>query len=282
MAWTRSLFASRTCVVPVGFQRSRVPPDRVGAFGGERSVVSRRDESRVPHRGHPAGSGVARRRLARHARACVACPPGSRRPSGLPKNMTSLQGPRDPLPPTTRRILVTGPSGAGKSTLRVTISTVLHLPAVEIDSLHHGPNWTPRPTFAADVDHFSSTPSWVIEWQYSQVRALLLVRADALIWLDHNRWTVLHRVVRRTIRRRVHRTELWNGNYEPPLRTILTDRDHIIRWSWRTHYERQREALDVADRTDGPVVVRLTGQRQVDTWVRGPLQQLANHHPNVG
>jgi hypothetical protein len=28
--------------------------------------------------------------------------------------------------------------------------------------------------------------------------------------------------------------------------------------------------------------VRLTGQRQVDTWVRGPLQQLANHHPNVG
>ena len=149
--------------------------------------------------------------------------------------MTVLHGPLDPLPPTTRRVLVTGSSGSGKSTLRETISTTLHLPTVEIDSLHHGSHWTPRPTFAADVDHFTSGPSWVVEWQYSQVRALLLDRADALIWLDHSRWTVTHRVVRRTLRRRIHRIELWNGNLEPPLRTIFTDRDHIIRWSWRTH-----------------------------------------------
>ncbi|WP_418001852.1 AAA family ATPase [Mycobacterium sp. PDNC021] len=195
--------------------------------------------------------------------------------------MTVL-GPEDPLPHTTARILVTGPSGAGKSTLRETISMILQLPTVEIDSLHHGPNWTPRPTFAADVEHFTAGPRWVIEWQYSQVRALLLDRADTLVWLDHNRWTVVHRVVRRTIGRRIHNTELWNGNYEPPLRTILTDRDHIVRWSWRTHRERQHEALDVADRTDGPLVVRLAGQRQVDTWVRGPLQQLANQHPTAG
>lgn len=195
--------------------------------------------------------------------------------------MTVLLGPLDPLPPTTRRILVTGSSGAGKSTLRETISTTLHLPTVEIDSLHHGPNWTPRPTFAADVDHFTSGPSWVVEWQYSQVRALLLARADTLIWLDHSRWTVTHRVMRRTLRRRIHRIELWNGNHEPPLRTIFTDRDHIIRWSWRTHRKRRREALDVAHRTGGPLVVRLAGQDQVDTWVQGPLRHLASHCPNA-
>jgi adenylate kinase family enzyme len=196
--------------------------------------------------------------------------------------MTAMQGPLDPLPPTTRRILVTGSSGAGKSTLRDTISTCMHLPTVEIDSLHHGPNWTPRPTFADDVDQFTSGPSWVVEWQYSQVRALLLDRADTLIWLDHSRWTITQRVVRRTLRRRIHRIELWNGNYEPPLRTILTNRDHIIRWAWRTHTKRQREALDIANRTTGPLVVRLTGQHQVDSWIQGPLQQLASHHPNAG
>lgn len=195
--------------------------------------------------------------------------------------MTALFGPLDRLPPTTRRILVTGSSGAGKSTLRETISTILHLPTVEIDSLHHGPNWTPSPTFAADVDHFTSRPSWVIEWQYSQVRPLLLDRADTLVWLDHSRWTVTHRVVRRTLRRRVRRIELWNGNHEPPLRTIFTNRDHIVRWSWRTHRKRQREALDVAHRAGGPRVVRLTGQTQVDTWIRGPLQQLAHRDPNA-
>ncbi len=193
--------------------------------------------------------------------------------------MTVL-GPEDPLPPTTRRILVTGASGAGKTTLRETIGTVLHLPTVEIDSLHHGPNWTPRPSFAAEVEQFTGGPRWVIEWQYSQVRGLLLDRADALIWLDHSRWTVTQRVVRRTLRRRLRRIELWNGNYEPPLRTIFTHRDHIIRWSWRTHHKRRHEALDVADRTGGPLVVRLIGQRQVDAWVRGPLRQLADHNPN--
>lgn len=195
--------------------------------------------------------------------------------------MTVLLGPEDPLPRTTGRILVTGSSGAGKSTLRETISTTLHLPTVEIDSLHHGAHWTPRPSFAADVDQFTSGPSWVIEWQYSQVRALLLDRADILIWLDHSRWTVTHRVVRRTLRRRIHRIELWNGNREPPLRTIFTDRDHIIRWSWRTHRARRCEALDVAHRAGGPLVVRLAGQHEVDTWIRGPLQQLANHEPNA-
>ena len=145
-----------------------------------------------------------------------------------------LLGHLNPLPPTTRRILVTGASGSGKSTLRETISEALHLPSVEIDSLHHGPQWTQRPTFAADVDRFTSGPAWVVEWQYSEVKPLLLDRADALVWLDHGRWTVTQRVVRRTLRRRLRRTELWNGNYEPPLRTIFTDPDHIIRWSCGT------------------------------------------------
>lgn len=193
----------------------------------------------------------------------------------------SVLGPEDALPHTTARILVTGASGAGKSTLRQTIGAALHLPTVEIDSLYHGPNWTPRPSFAAEVEQFAAGPRWVIEWQYSQVRALLLDRADTLIWLDHNRWTVTHRVVHRTLRRRVRRIELWNGNYEPPLRTIFTDRDHIIRWSWRTHHTRRREALDVANQTAGPLVVRLTGQSQVQTWIRGPLRQLARNNPNA-
>ena len=195
--------------------------------------------------------------------------------------MIALLGPLDPVPPTTRRILVTGSSGAGKSTLRETISTTLHLPTVEIDSLHHGPHWTPRPTFAADVDDFTSGPSWVVEWQYSQVRAMLLDRADVLVWLDHSRWTVTHRVVRRTLRRRIRRIELWNGNREPPLRTVFTDREHIIRWSWRTHRKRRCEALDVAHGAGGPLVVRLAGQHQVATWVRGPLAQLAAHKPDA-
>lgn len=187
-----------------------------------------------------------------------------------------LCGPTDPLPRSTRRILVGGTSGAGKSTLRATISATLAMPTVEIDSLFHGPDWTPRPTFVDDVDSFTSGLSWVVEWQYSQVRPLLLARCDVLIWLDHSRWLVMWRVIRRTVERRFRNAELWNGNREPPLWTILTDRDHIIRWAWRTHGERTAEVLAVAAQQSGPIVVRLAGQAQVDAWIRGPLKALSD------
>jgi len=186
-----------------------------------------------------------------------------------------LHGPSDPLAPTTARLLVTGASGAGKTTLRQVISDVLALPTVEMDSLFHGPGWTQRPGFVADVERFTAGPRWVIEWQYTKVRSMLLERADTLVWLDHSRATVMGRVVRRTLHRRVRRVELWNGNREPPLSTIFTDPEHIVRWSWTTFHAEQRRALAVTRQADGPVVVRLRGQAEVDAWVQGPLRALA-------
>lgn len=44
----------------------------------------------------------------------------------------------------------------------------------------------------------------------------------------------MRQVVRRTVVRRLRRVVLWNGNVEPPLRTIITEQDHIVRWAWRT------------------------------------------------
>lgn len=72
--------------------------------------------------------------------------------------MTMLLGPMDPLPPGTGRIPITGASGAGKSTLRETIGTVLGLPTVEIDALHHGPHWIDgahrkSPAVLAEIPH---------------------------------------------------------------------------------------------------------------------------------
>jgi adenylate kinase family enzyme len=172
--------------------------------------------------------------------------------------------------------LITGASGAGKSTLRLVISDLLELPTVELDSLYHGHNWTVRPTFVADVDSFTSAPAWVTEWQYSSVKPLLLSRSDVLVWLDHTRWTVMRRIIRRTLRRRVIRQQLWNGNYEPPLRTVLTDREHIVRWAWDTYHRRRNEALEIAMTMDQPVVVRLSRQRDVQAWIRGPLTSLVS------
>ncbi|MCE1180234.1 MAG: AAA family ATPase [Micrococcales bacterium] len=180
--------------------------------------------------------------------------------------------PADPLPDGIQRVLTAGGSGSGKTTLAARISAALGIPHTEIDALHHGPGWTRRPTFDADVAALVAQEAWVTEWQYSEVRPLLLARAQLLVWLDLPRPVVMAQVVRRTLRRRLRREELWNGNLEPPLWTILTDREHIIRWAWDTHSkaaDRVQEAM--AARPDLPVV-RLTSRADVETFVAGPLR----------
>jgi adenylate kinase family enzyme len=177
-----------------------------------------------------------------------------------------LLGAGDPLPYRPRRVLVAGTSGAGKTTLARAVAEVLGCPVVELDALHHGPGWTKRPEFEDDVDRCTAGPTWAAEWQYATVRDLLLQRADCLVWLDLPRPVVMTRVVRRTVGRRIRRTELWNGNVEPPFRTFLTDPDHIVRWAWRTHPRtRERVLAAVESRPELPVV-RLRSRGQVAGW----------------
>ncbi|MFB9310010.1 adenylate kinase family enzyme [Agromyces hippuratus] len=173
----------------------------------------------------------------------------------------------DPHNPPPRRILVAGASGAGKSTLARRIAAASGLPFQEIDALFHGPDWTPRPSFVADVDAFTSQPGWVTEWQYDSARELLADRAQVLVFLDYSRARVMRQVVVRTVRRRVRREELWNGNLEPSLTTIFSDPEHIIRWAWNTHGSRGELVADAARRRPHLEVVRLRNPREAEAWL---------------
>jgi adenylate kinase family enzyme len=180
----------------------------------------------------------------------------------------------DPLPARPRRILVTGTSGAGKTTLARALAERLDVPHTEIDGLYHGPDWVPRPEFVAEATALAATDAWIAEWQYSAVKPLFLARADLLVWLDHSRAQVMRQIVPRTLHRRLHRVEMWNGNVEPPLWTIFTQRDHIVRWAWRAHAKTTARMLDVLASHDAPVVVRLRSRREVHGWLDGPVAAL--------
>lgn len=170
-------------------------------------------------------------------------------------------------------MLVAGTSGSGKTTLAARIGAALDLPFTEMDALHHGPGWTPRPEFLADVEAFTSGNRWVTEWQYGAARPLLAERADLLVWLDLPRSTVMRQVTVRTLRRRMRREVLWNGNVEPPLWTVFTERDHIIRWAWRTHADGARKIAEVRERWEDLVIVRLQSRAEVEDWVDRELSR---------
>jgi adenylate kinase family enzyme len=133
-----------------------------------------------------------------------------------------------------QRVLVVGASGSGKSVLAHSLAARLGAACVELDAIHHGPGWVPRPTFAQDVDAATRGSAWVVDGNYSAVRELLWLRADTVVWLDLPRWLVEWQVVRRSLARWIGRIELWNGNREPsPLGWL--DPEHPVRWSWTKH-----------------------------------------------
>ena len=151
---------------------------------------------------------------------------------------------------------------------------ILEAPHIEIDALYHGPDWTPRESFLADVHALVQRDAWVTEWQYSTARPILVKRAALVVWLDLPFLTVsLPRVVGRTLKRRMRREVLWNGNVEPALSSFFTDREHIVRWAWATRnkYGARISQLE----TDHPQlpIVRLRSRSEVESWLSGSLLQ---------
>ncbi|GAA4363954.1 AAA family ATPase [Nocardioides caricicola] len=181
----------------------------------------------------------------------------------------------DPLPARPSRVAIAGVSGSGKSTLARRLAALLDLPHTEMDALFHGPGWTKMPTFEADVDRLVASDRWVCEWQYDYARPLIQARADLLVWVDPPFPVTLTRVVRRTVRRRVRREELWNGNREGPLHTFFTDPEHIVRWAIGTRnlYD-QRIPVVAAERPDLPIV-RLASSRESERWLTEVVAPLA-------
>ncbi|GAA1492223.1 AAA family ATPase [Curtobacterium herbarum] len=160
-----------------------------------------------------------------------------------------------------------GTAGVGKTTTARRIARSVGAPHTELDGMYHGPGWTVLPDFEARVDAVTSAPTWVSEWQYRRVRPLLVERADTLVWLDLPKPVAFVRLLRRTVRRRLQRTVLWNGNVEPPLWTFFTRREHILRWGIATRNEMREQVPALAPDAPHLRIVRLRSQREIERFV---------------
>jgi hypothetical protein len=92
-----------------------------------------------------------------------------------------------------------------------------------------------------------------------------------MVWLDLPTPVMMRHVVVRTVRRAYQREILWNGNREPPLRTVFTDHDHIVRWAWRTRHHTGARIDDLLRHRPDLPVVRLRSHREGSAWLAGPL-----------
>lgn len=140
-----------------------------------------------------------------------------------------------------QRVVVGGGTSTGKTTFARELARRMGVPVIELDSLFHGPNWTPTPTdvFRERILAATSGNAWVIDGNYSAIRDATWGRADTFIWLDLSAPLVLWRLFKRTNRRIRSREELWNGNRES-FRNAYLSLDSLYLWVFRSHWTRRR------------------------------------------
>lgn len=168
-----------------------------------------------------------------------------------------------------RRVNVKGISGSGKSTFAAELARRLDLPYIELDALHHGPNWAEPTTeeFRAKVQQAmdSAPDGWVIDGNYEgKLGNLVLDAADTIVWLDLPFVLKARRLLRRTAHRIRHDVELWSGNKET-WRDVLVGRDALFWWMVRGHFRHRRRW---PERFAGDErVVRLRSVAEAKEWL---------------
>jgi len=169
-----------------------------------------------------------------------------------------------------QRIVVVGVAGAGKTTLAWHLAQCLDLPHIEMDALFWDANWTQAPPhiFRERVTQALDGECWVTDGNYSKVRDLTWGRADTIVWLDYSLQTILTRLIWRTIRRSFTHEELWNGNRESLVRSLLTH-DSILAWALKTYPEKRKRYLAALDDPTWAHldIIRLRTPRATQMWL---------------
>ena len=171
------------------------------------------------------------------------------------------------------RIAVIGTSGSGKTTLARSLAAALQAPFIELDAINWQAGW--RDLNTHDPDAFVrrtreavAAEAWVSDGNYGRVQRAVWSRATHLVWLDYARPVIMRRVIWRSLVRILDAKELWpgTGNRER-FAQFFTDKDHPIRWAWRTHVSRRaRFEASLADPAYAHLtVLRLRHPREAET-----------------
>jgi adenylate kinase family enzyme len=146
-----------------------------------------------------------------------------------------------------RRVcLLATASGCGKTTTGRALAERMGVPFVEMDALHHGPNWEPATPdeLRARIDPVIALDAWVVDGTYrGKIGDVVTGAADVVVWLDLPVRVWLPRLLRRTTRRVIRKEELWSGNRER-WRDVLHPTNSVVVYALR-NYRANRRQLEV-------------------------------------
>jgi adenylate kinase family enzyme len=166
-----------------------------------------------------------------------------------------------------RKIVVMGSSCSGKTTVAGLLAQRFGVACVELDALHHGPNW--REATAAELRakleaSLAGHAGWVVDGNsMGKLGTQLIDQADTIVWLDLPLRTLLRRMWLRTSRRVRDQVELWGTGNMESWRSFLSW-NGLLWYTVRNHYLRR---ITWPRRFEGRNVVRLRSPSEVDAWL---------------
>lgn len=146
------------------------------------------------------------------------------------------------------KINIIGTSGSGKSTLCHQLSSLLNVPAIELDSLFWLANWQATPDEELNQKLGSALAQaengWVLDGNYTRTQPIKWKEVDMVVWVDYSLTRTLYQSITRTIRRIISQQELWpgTGNKEGWKKAFFS-RDSIIVWMLKTYHQNKKRNL---------------------------------------
>ena len=103
------------------------------------------------------------------------------------------------------KVLIIGCPGSGKSTFARKLQSLLQLPLIYLDMLHHHPDHslTPPDQFDHMLHEILIRPQWIIDGNYMRTMALRLRYADTVFYLDYDPAVCLAGILEREGTKRV-------------------------------------------------------------------------------
>lgn len=173
-----------------------------------------------------------------------------------------------------KSIAILGTSGCGKTFVAKRLAEILGVTYICSDAIYWGPDWTESPPDKrlAEYDLATRGDAWTFDGNVDGLSdtkgALILSRADTLVWLDLPRLQVFMQVLRRTIQRAWTGEPMWHNNSESR-RMSFFSRDSILLWSMQTYSMRKKKYRELfKDPAHAHLrKLRLTSRKRVDAWL---------------
>ncbi len=173
--------------------------------------------------------------------------------------------------------MVVGGSGCGKSRVAQRLAESLRLPCISKDALIWKAGWmlTPRSEWPSLFEAATDGPAWIYDGNVSGIddpgAALVVARADTILWIDLPRWRVMTQLALRTFRRVCTGEELWHGNRESWRGSFLS-RDSVILWGWSSYPGLYQSYSRIFAEEVNPgfrhlVRIRLRSRREIVAWL---------------